>query len=214
MGDGGGGGGGVAVPANNKVERLAVAAHIAPSLRSTALRRVARTDKNGNVIGYSDIGEIQQALIGRAKIEIDVHEGTRPRRVVCDVCGKICRVRGTTGRPASRCDECNTPLCTKCKKPLGRKASAPSRRSKSGLCKACRLEKMAKWKCVSCQKKVSPTLAKRRLIIRGKVMCNACTFRCACGARLDSAKTYPTRDYQEGKELMCAKCKFRKRNAP
>jgi len=80
----------------NKAQRLAVAAAVAPGLRSvsekTASRRVAKVDKDGNIVGYTTLAEVQKALLEKQRIEFDVVEGVRPKEVVCQACGRIRKV--------------------------------------------------------------------------------------------------------------------------
>lgn len=80
----------------NKAARLAVAGYVAPPLRSaspqTSQRRVARVDKDGNVVGYTTLAEVQRSLLARQDIELEVAEGVRPRAIVCRLCGKVVNV--------------------------------------------------------------------------------------------------------------------------
>jgi hypothetical protein len=69
-----------AVPMS-KADRLAVAGVVAPFIRegatSYSLRRVARIDANGNVVGYTTLAAVQKVLLERHKIEIAVQPGIR-----------------------------------------------------------------------------------------------------------------------------------------
>lgn len=83
----------------NKAQRLAVAGVVAPHLREqsdkAAKRRVARVDKDGNVVGYTTLAEVQRALLERQKIELEVIDGVRPKEIVCAQCGRADRVART-----------------------------------------------------------------------------------------------------------------------
>jgi hypothetical protein len=80
----------------NKAERLAVAAAVAPSLRSqddkTKQRRVALVDASGKVTGYTTLGEVQKSLLKARAIELEVADGVRPKEVLCRACGKTVKV--------------------------------------------------------------------------------------------------------------------------
>lgn len=112
----------------SKVERLAVAASVAPTLRSqgatTRMRRIARVDADGNVIGYTTLGELQQSLLKRKAIEIAVQPGVRPEAVFCGACG-LPVPQASTGRDRKFCDRCKnerrkrlkkTPQCAVCRR--------------------------------------------------------------------------------------------------
>ncbi len=74
-----------------KAERLAVAGALAPHLRDQggrSTRRVALTDKDGNVTGYTTLAEVQKSLLRAREIELDVQDGVRPKVVLCQNCGK------------------------------------------------------------------------------------------------------------------------------
>lgn len=100
----------------NKAERLQVAAAVAPSLRKQAesarKRRVAKVDKDGNVVGYTTLEEVQKALLLDHAIEIETQDGVRPKEVLCVKCGlpftPHFRVLGVL------CQNCKTPFCVDC----------------------------------------------------------------------------------------------------
>ncbi|MCW5834514.1 MAG: hypothetical protein KIS78_19085 [Labilithrix sp.] len=105
----------------NKAQRLAIAGVVAPFLREgaerAAKRRVAKVDKDGNVVGYTTLAEVQAKILERAEIEIAVQDGVRPKEVICKYCGKVIRVKGDAkGAPPRQCPDgcvrdCATPGC-------------------------------------------------------------------------------------------------------
>lgn len=95
----------------NKAERLAIARVVAPALRrATAeahemygvadakMRRVARVDADGKVVGYTTLAEVQKALLKAHAIEIETVDGARPKDVICELCGKPVKVERKSGR--------------------------------------------------------------------------------------------------------------------
>jgi hypothetical protein len=106
----------------NKAERLAVAAAVAPSLRSqndkTKQRRVALVDESGNVTSYTTLGEVQKSLLRARAIELEVVDGVRPKEVICTACGKTIKVAQKGGGQPPKicrygCDRrCRTEGCT------------------------------------------------------------------------------------------------------
>ncbi len=133
----------------NKAERLALAAAVAPVLRGADAkaknRRVALTDADGNVTGYTTLGEVQKSLLRRREIEIDVQDGKRPTEIACCFCGKPVP-RGTHQQPRScrnvggchRQKKCAGRGCTK--RPNERSFKPAAVRSRSGRpwrCRAC-----------------------------------------------------------------------------
>lgn len=91
-----------------KAQRLALAAAVAPSLRKTAQvagrRRVTRVDGDGNVVGYTTLGEVQAALLKKHGVEISVAEETN-KEWVCIRCGV--QERGVSADPY-------TAICRRC----------------------------------------------------------------------------------------------------
>lgn len=81
-----------------KAQRLQVAGALAPRLRGaserTASRRVSRVDKNGKVVGYITLAEVQKALLRAREIEFEVVDGARPLEVFCERCGLPIKVQG------------------------------------------------------------------------------------------------------------------------
>ena len=107
----------------NKAERLAVAAAVAPTLRSQSdkakARRVALVDAEGKVTGYSTLGEVQKSLLKAREIELEVADGVRPKEVICRACGKTVKVPRKGGIPAACMKSCAT--CADCGKSIYRK---------------------------------------------------------------------------------------------
>jgi hypothetical protein len=91
-----------------KLDALAVAGFAAPRLRvlpdSVRNRRIAKTDSDGNVIGYTTLGEVQKSLLRRMGIEFDVQPEARPTKVFCAVCGAPIVVKTKKGKLPTWCD--------------------------------------------------------------------------------------------------------------
>lgn len=127
-----------------KAERLAVAGIVAPRLRSqserAAKRRVALVDKDGNVVRYTSLAEVQQAVLLQKKIELEVVEGRRQTAIVCEECGAVEKIN-TKARRQKRCRKCSFLRCEKCDVELPQCYSAPSfvkkRKGRPPLCKTC-----------------------------------------------------------------------------
>lgn len=113
----------------NKAERLALAAAVAPTLRVNAgkakSRRVAVVDKDGNVTGYRTLAEVQEALLAAEKIAIAVDDGVRPKEMTCKFCGKPFPLQYATGNVPTKCGKCLK--CAECAAPLRRNAMQPSK---------------------------------------------------------------------------------------
>ena len=92
----------------SKAQRLAIAAAVAPALRSNKpSRRIARIDAVGEVVGYISHIELVRILLAKKKIEIEVSEGVRPKETICEGgCGRILKVSQKGGAWAKRCSEC------------------------------------------------------------------------------------------------------------
>lgn len=111
----------------NKAERLALAGAVAPFLRDqserAASRRVTRVDKDGNVVGYTTLAEVQQGLLRRHEIEIDVAPDERPREFFCQRCGLPSPMpeRGAQPKHCSRCERYVRGLGRKTRDALGAK---------------------------------------------------------------------------------------------
>lgn len=101
----------------SKALRLGVANIVTPRLLAqdprVANRCVARVDAKGRVVGYTTLAEVQEALLRRRSIEVDVVEGIRPPEYLCELCG------ATTPSPAcgpipKLCAACRSPRCADC----------------------------------------------------------------------------------------------------
>lgn len=103
----------------NKIERIAVAGHAAPRLRAqseeTIKRKVHLVDKDGNVVRYASVAEVQAGLLRRRDIEFDVTDNVKPKTKICTSCGRTFAPQSRTGR---RCRSCLHPNCADCGKPL------------------------------------------------------------------------------------------------
>ena len=89
-----------------KVDRLIIVAAIAPRLRSFPHRDriVQLINRDNEVVGTATLGEVQDSLLLRKRIEIDVFPEVRPREIMCE-CGHVMLVpaKGTFRR---KCDAC------------------------------------------------------------------------------------------------------------
>lgn len=196
---------------SNKAERLALAGQIAPVLRDQTpgaiARRVARVDSNGNVVGYTTIGEVQASLLRRQKIELAFEEGVRPTEVPCERCGAPVAVRPTgripkvhaackighcsiclaeTSRGKSRCGTCvariRDRLCVGCANPLGRDAATRCRPCSDAFQKAAAERRRPK--CIACgastgRQANSP--ARRKLRNNSEPICRDCNVKRLAG---------------------------------
>ena len=80
-------------PGLSKVDRLRIGGYAAPKLRrDKSKRRIAVVDKDGNVVGYRDLADVQKKILERAKIEFDVADGVRPKTVLCELCNAVVKV--------------------------------------------------------------------------------------------------------------------------
>ncbi len=212
----------------NKAERLAVAGYVAPRMRGdserTASRRVARVDKDGKVVGYTTLAEVQKALLRARAIEIEVVDGTRPDEAICERCGLPAKVRARARVEGGtiRCDKCTFLSCPDCKKPLPRCYSAPSMMAKGDgekVCRPCRAKrtKAALPVCSGCAKRLSRNSEWQYRKNNGPDMplrCAACSRdarrlscpTCAvCSKQLHASARYRART-KSGKPPMCSDC--------
>lgn len=159
----------------NKAERLAVAAAVAPSLRRaderTRQRRIARVDAEGKVTGYTTLGAVQDALLAKHAIEIDVQPGVRAKEIICETCGIPVKVppkaKGlTTERQIKWCAECDPasqktcagyPGGPQCNKKPPKWAFKPRRIANRGG---------SKWCCFQCMNSSPEFQARRQASIR------------------------------------------------
>jgi hypothetical protein len=124
-----------------KAQRLVVAGAVAPGLRDAAerarLRRVARVDKDGAVVGYTTLDAVQAALLRRREIELSVADGVRPKEAICRLCGKTIRV-GRLGYVPTKCVRGCKLKCDGCGGKIGERTSQKaSRERRAALCHAC-----------------------------------------------------------------------------
>jgi hypothetical protein len=129
----------------SKAERLVVAGALAPRLRSqdekVSGRRVALTDKDGKVTGYTTLGEVQRALLRERQIELETIEGVRPTEVVCRHCGKTITVKRGPGPVPKVCkDGCDRRCATEgCDGILAKiTAYQNAQKGTKGVCRKCR----------------------------------------------------------------------------
>lgn len=100
-----------------KVERLSVAAAVAPVLRGQAeavkKRRVkVYVQETGEVVGEITLAEAQAGILATARIEFDTAEGVKETHRECAGCGKPFALEGH-GNRIKTCDGCRTRQ-TKC----------------------------------------------------------------------------------------------------
>lgn len=104
----------------NKAERLALAGAVAPTLRNNAAkakdRKVAKLDKDGNVVGYTTLAKVQEALLAKEKIELAVQDGVRPKKIFCETCG-VPFAPPKKGFANRVCRKCREKPCVDCGKP-------------------------------------------------------------------------------------------------
>lgn len=155
----------------NKAERLAVAGAVAPSLRSGAerakARRIAR-EKDGKVVGYTTLADVQRSLLERHKIEIAVTDGKRPKALICERCG-LPFPPARKGPPARYCKKCHTAECDDCGAELSGSVLTPSaaaQRVGPPRCAACTKERRANlptFHCPQCGCRLSKVIVWRHV---------------------------------------------------
>lgn len=209
----------------NKATRLAVAGIVAPHLRNqtgrVASRRVAKVDKDGNVVGYTTLAEVQEALLLMRQIELDVVDGVRPKEKMCRLCGRTFKVR-SGGIVPKLCSACVTPSCVVCHAPLPRLGHTLKKR-RPARCMDCRTaQKQSRLPCVDCGGLLSKHASAPGYKSRKEGLpprCRACTIvlnasrvkRCAdCDAKLAAnTKTGRCRDclnLHPKERARCAEC--------
>jgi hypothetical protein len=163
----------------SKAERLALASQVAPILRadpSLRSKRVTLTNKEGKITGYSTIGEVQDSLLRRHQIEIDVQPDVRPKETICYVCGKPIKVMKRGHIPTCH-PLCSGKVLCACGRLTGRSASYRG----STRCVKCRLSDISisipnckdcdkpltankgAYRCRECYKKLQINISKRCL---------------------------------------------------
>jgi hypothetical protein len=211
----------------NKAERLAVAGAVAPHLRSqaeqAAKRRVAKVDKDGNVVGYTTLAEVQKALLLTHKIEFDVVEGTRPIEIFCEKCGRPTKVPKKGGIP-KQCRKCACPQCVGCGSTMSYLHSTPSfvakRKGAPPKCTPCKKKdaEAERPRCAGCSKVMGHRqLWQHRVRFKrtDPLRCRKCVDAdrrsqpgppCGvCGKELRKAAKYSVRA-KSGKPPMCGDC--------
>lgn len=204
----------------NKAERLAVAGAVAPSIRSQELRRVARVDSEGNIVGYSTLAEVQASLLKRHEIEIEVTDGVRPKEWFCEKCGLPCKVRHRQTVP--RCERCTFLKCADCGKAFPRCYSAPSmqrRGHKEKVCRPCMSKRVAaaKPRCAVCNVAINVHLRwqyRKRWGESEPLRCGPCLRKhhklpvptCSVCFKELSVSSRRGKRAREGKPLFCPDC--------
>jgi len=140
-----------------KVENLAIAGYVAPRMRSqpesVRMRRVGRLDKDGNVIGYTTVEEMNKALLRRQEIEFDVADGVRPKATICKACGVILPVK--KGLPVrDKCKNCRYRKCEVCKQTLSYKHHSSGAKYCSRTCSYPARRKHPINHCTDCKKQL------------------------------------------------------------
>jgi hypothetical protein len=98
-------------PALNKVQRLAIAAQTATTLRNARERRpIKLVDAEGRVVGTIDSLTLAEKLHARAGIELDVIDDARPTHAQCK-CGRWFE-QPTAGPRLSICRPCRRHPCS------------------------------------------------------------------------------------------------------
>ncbi len=117
-----------------KIDRLRIAGEVAPAVRQGNDRRVALVNETGEVVGYRTLGEVQQQILARSKIELSVVAAHKRPTTVCRACGRLFTVK-KKNRSAMYCpDGCET-RCLDCGDPVW---ANHERYERGGIrCKAC-----------------------------------------------------------------------------
>jgi hypothetical protein len=200
----------------NKAERLAVAGAIAASVRVTGerdqARRVALIDEDGNVVGYTTVAEVKRSMLERAKIELAVVDGKRPKTVVCEQCGLPTPVTTRAKNASSVPRFCRVCLQGRCSRCGGLRKTRDRKRSDNGLCFPCLREKRAELSvpCGGCGKPLSRSA--RCSLRKGQAsgLCKPCVNRarpkkthCKWGHPRTGENVYRT----PGGKMECVPCR-------
>lgn len=134
-----------------KAEKLALTGAVAGTLRANAStakrRRVALVNADGEVTGYTDLATVQEALLAKHALEIEVQPDIRPTEVICEGCGKPIVVKHS-GKPRKKCDACLNGKCVDC----GKVRKARSRTDVEGLrCQRCRIARTRRFTNPDCE---------------------------------------------------------------
>ena len=142
----------------NKAQRLALAGAVAPALRGatekTRARRIALVGADGQVTGYTTLGEVQDALLAARGIELAVGLGALPDQALCKRCGKAIPVAGSK-IPLTCRGGCQPDMkCVDCPNLVTRKsAERASRQGRDLRCRSCtarvrvaRLQAEGRWR--------------------------------------------------------------------
>lgn len=190
-----------------KAERLIVAGVVAPSLRaapeSVRKRLVAVVDKDGTVVGYRALEDVQKDILRARAIELETQEGVRPKAVLCQKCGKSFRVKakGAIGR---FCAE-HTEVTCACGKKLGMNA-ARAGISRCGRC--VRLKPRASCACGIALSRTSTSQGITRCVkCAGEARRKRVRVACACGAKLGINADYKG-------STQCRKCFLNEHTKP
>jgi len=187
-----------------KAERLVVAGAVAPALRASPTKhaRVTVVNVEGQIVGYTTRADLQKQILARAKIELDVVEGHRPDKTVCDVCGRI-NVVQRIGQPRKRCEPCRKMIWTTC----GRCGRGRWNRTHTKMCPDCHREVRAE------RTKESPVAAEQlRRSARVALPCAGIDGVCPKSAVSPShAMTPKAIRRRDGRPWRCSLCSQRHR---
>lgn len=126
---------------SNKAERLAVAAAVAPVLRSSDAKKRRVTlynQETGSITGYTTLDKAQEGILATAKIELAVQDDVRPKKNFCALCGKVMPVQ-TTGKIRQFCSEytCNYRARRRLKRTAEREVKLPLAQRVMSIIDAC-----------------------------------------------------------------------------
>lgn len=180
-----------------KPEALAIAGYSAPRLRgqpeAVRMRRIAKTDQDGNVVGYTTLEEVQKALLRRQEIEFDVADGVRPKKIVCRHCGKLVATPKKGGPVPVCCASCRHYKCADCG---AETTERRSNRRDSVRCMPCRRTFVAckVTLCAGCKNPCKKLGKKSHAIPRcrpcRKLLTRRVAVFCACGKQLSDDASY------------------------
>jgi hypothetical protein len=70
------------------IEKLRIAAYVAPRVRGDSPRRIKIVDRDGNVVRETTSAELTESLCAKADIEFDVGDSVKPLKADCRICGR------------------------------------------------------------------------------------------------------------------------------